>query len=139
MKIIINNLDEMRDFAFEISKKISKETVLVLNGDLGAGKTSFTKFLGEALNVQDYITSPSFSLINIYEGDFTIYHMDLYRLENIDGVYDLGLDDYFFSDAVSIVEWGEKIKEFLPLNRIEIYFTKLSEDKRELEVNFLSK
>ncbi|NLM06702.1 MAG: tRNA (adenosine(37)-N6)-threonylcarbamoyltransferase complex ATPase subunit type 1 TsaE [Tissierellia bacterium] len=139
MKLLVNSLDEMEEFAHEISKLLFKGAVIILNGELGAGKTSFTKFLGEALNVKDYITSPTFSIINIYEGDFTVYHMDFYRLENLDGLYDLGLDDYFYSDGISVVEWGELAEDFLPLDRIELYFSKTSENAREIDVKILGK
>ena len=104
-------------------------------GDLGAGKTTLTKSIGKGLGVEDYITSPTFTLINEYEGRVWVYHFDVYRLENVDDLDDLGFEEYFYSNGVTIVEWGDKIEEFLPKERINIKIEKGKElDERIVNI-----
>src|SRR5699024_2959584 len=82
------------------------------------GKTTLTQSIGKGLGVEEYITSPTFALINEYEGRIPVYHFDVYRLENVEDLYDLGFDEYFYGNGVSIVEWAEKIEKLLPKERI---------------------
>jgi len=91
-----------------------------LNGELGAGKTTMTKSIGIGLGVEEYITSPTFTLINQYRGRMPVYHFDVYRLENVEELYDLGFDEYFFGNGVCIIEWAEKIERMLPEDRLVI-------------------
>ena len=77
-----------------------------------------TKSIGLGLGVEDYITSPTFALINEYEGRIPVYHFDVYRLENVEELYDLGFDEYFYGNGVSIIEWADKIEALLPKERI---------------------
>ena len=87
--------------------------MITLDGDLGAGKTTFTKGIAEGLGVKRTVNSPTFTIIKEYEGEsFPFYHMDVYRLENSDE--DIGFDEYFNSDGVTVVEWATFIEEFLP-------------------------
>lgn len=94
--------------------------ILCLNGDLGAGKTTMTQSIGKGLGVDDYITSPTFTLINEYKGRIWVYHFDVYRLENVEDLYDIGFDEYFYGHGVCIIEWAEKIEKLLPEDRIVI-------------------
>ena len=120
-KIEINNLDEMKDFGIKLGKVLKSKDIVSLIGDLGAGKTTLTKSIGIGLGVEDYITSPTFALINEYKGrDNYVYHFDVYRLANIEELDDLGFDDYFYSKGINIVEWGDRIEEFLPVEKIDI-------------------
>lgn len=121
----LKGLIETENFGKKLGSLIEAEDILCLTGDLGAGKTTLTKSIGLGLGVEDYITSPTFSLVNEYKGrDFMVYHFDVYRLENIDSIDELGFDEYFYSKAASIIEWGEKIEEFLPKDRINIEIKK---------------
>src|SRR5699024_8979025 len=88
--------------------------IVCLTGDLGAGKTTLTKSIAKGLDVKDYVTSPTFALINEYKGRVPVYHFDVYRLEGIEDVIDLGFEEYFYSKGVTIIEWGDKIEKFLP-------------------------
>ena len=104
--------------------------------DLGAGKTTLTKSIGIGLGVEDYITSPTFTLINEYKGKLNLYHFDVYRLEGITDLDDLGFEEYFYSDGVCIIEWGDKIEDILPEGTINISIEKGKElDNRILILN----
>ena len=118
MKIELKNLEDTKSFGEKLGKVLKKGDIISLNGELGAGKTTLTKSIGVGLGVDEYITSPTFSLINEYRGRIPVYHFDVYRLENIDEIDDLGFDEYFYGDGVCIIEWADKIKEFLPKENI---------------------
>jgi tRNA threonylcarbamoyladenosine biosynthesis protein TsaE len=95
--------------------------VICLNGDLGAGKTTLSKSVGLGLEVEDYITSPTFTIINEYEGRLPLYHFDVYRLNDGEELYDLGVDDYFYGEGVCLIEWAENIRDYLPEDRLELW------------------
>lgn len=94
--------------------------LLVLTGDLGAGKTAFTKAFAPALGVTAAVTSPTFTLANRYEGELTVHHLDAYRLDGLTEAVDLGLDELIGADSVTLIEWGDTIAAALPLDRLEI-------------------
>lgn len=118
LKIELNGLEETKEFGIKIGQLLKPGDILCLNGDLGAGKTTLTKSIGLGLGVEDYITSPTFALINEYEGRIPVYHFDVYRLDNVEELYDLGFDEYFYGSGVSIIEWGDRIEKLLPRERI---------------------
>ena len=118
MDIILKGLEETKKFGIKLGSILEGGDILCLNGDLGAGKTTLTKSIGIGLGVEDYITSPTFALINEYTGRNPVYHFDVYRLENVEDLYDLGFDEYFYSNGVSIIEWADKIEKLLPKERI---------------------
>lgn len=124
VKIILKNKEDTEKFGIRLGKILKGGDVISLTGDLGAGKTTLTKSIGKGLDVKDYITSPTFALINEYRGRVDLYHFDVYRLDDIESLYDLGYEDYFYSDGVTIVEWGDKIKTLLPENTINIHIDK---------------
>ncbi|MGD6993932.1 tRNA (adenosine(37)-N6)-threonylcarbamoyltransferase complex ATPase subunit type 1 TsaE [Sutcliffiella horikoshii] len=104
--------------------------VLLLEGDLGAGKTTFTKGLAKGLEVKRNVNSPTFTIIKEYQGRLPLYHMDVYRLA--DSEEDLGFDDYFEGEGVTVVEWAHLIEEFLPSERLEIYIYHHGDDERKI-------
>lgn len=116
----VNNLEETREFGIKMGKLLEAGDIVCLNGQLGMGKTTMTKSIGLGLDVDEYITSPTFTLINEYKGRVQLYHFDVYRLENLEEVYDLGFDEYFFGNGVCIIEWAEKIDKIVPKERIVI-------------------
>lgn len=109
--------------------------VLVLNGDLGAGKTTFTKGLATGLGINQMIKSPTFTIIREYQsGRLPLYHMDIYRLED-GGAEDLGLEEYFDGDGVSVVEWAQFIEDELPTDYLSLSFTRTDqENERQLKI-----
>lgn len=104
--------------------------IICLNGELGSGKTVFTKGIANALGINESITSPTFTIIKEYDGELPLYHMDVYRLDgNIEGV---GIEEYFTKGGVVVIEWADAIKKYLPTERIDIKFKILDENKRVL-------
>lgn len=135
MEIILNGLEETNKFGIKLGKLLGAGDVVCLNGELGAGKTTLTKSIGLGLGVDDYITSPTFSLINEYEGRYPVYHFDVYRLENTEELYDLGFDEYFYGRGVSIIEWADRIQSFLPEERIVLAIENTDDlDERKINI-----
>ena len=132
--IVCNNTKETEKFGLALGSKLKGSDVICLNGELGAGKTTLTKSIGKGMGIDDYITSPTFNIINEYYSDLNLYHFDTYRLENVDDVEYLGFDEYFYSDGVCIIEWADRIKEFLPDQYLELNIKKIDDDKREIEL-----
>jgi tRNA threonylcarbamoyladenosine biosynthesis protein TsaE len=118
---ILRNEDDTISFAKELAPTLKQGDVLALYGELGAGKTFFTKQLCKYLGVQENVSSPSYVLMNEYVGNYTIRHLDLYRLDAAEEVLELGLYD-LFEDSITIIEWPEIADGMLPVNTIHIYF-----------------
>ena len=116
-----------------IGNSIDGKTVIFLSGDLGAGKTTLTKYIAEKIGINDYITSPTFNIIKEYRGDRELIHMDLYRLGCFEELMELGLNEYLEKDAVIIIEWPEMLKENMDIDYIEINIrNKFANDERQL-------
>lgn len=122
----------------ELGRKIGKELkagdVVALIGELGAGKTLFTQGLVQGLGVAGYIKSPSFTIVNKYEGSLPVYHLDLYRLGDVNEIYELGIEEYLYGDGVCIIEWAEKAYSLLPQKYLLIKFFYTGEKSRKIEV-----
>lgn len=129
---------ETMNFAYQMGKNSKKGDVFCLCGDLGVGKTQFTKGFAKGLGINDDITSPTFTIVNEYStNNFQFYHFDVYRISNIDELYDIGYEEYFFSEAICLIEWADMIKDIIPQNATWITITKNlqnSEDYRLIEV-----
>ena len=135
-KIILKGLEDTKEFGEKLGSLLKPGDIVCLMGDLGAGKTTLTKSIGIGLGVEDYITSPTFTLINEYKGRLNLYHFDVYRLEGIRDLDDLGFEEYFYSNGVSIIEWGDKIEDLLPEDRINISIDKGNElDERIINIS----
>lgn len=126
----INNAKETKDLGILLGKGLKGKEVIAMTGDLGAGKTTMTKSIAKGLEIKDHITSPTFTIVNEYEGRVKLYHFDVYRIGDIEEMYDLGFEEYIYSDAVSIIEWANLIEEILPEDKININITSLDEEKR---------
>ncbi|MGO2266022.1 tRNA (adenosine(37)-N6)-threonylcarbamoyltransferase complex ATPase subunit type 1 TsaE [Vagococcus salmoninarum] len=128
----LNNVDETQGLAESIGKVLLSGDCLVLTGELGAGKTTFTKGLGIGLGIEQMIKSPTYTIVREYrKGRLPLFHMDVYRLE--EGAGDLGLEEYFEAEGVSVVEWGQMIAEELPSSYLEIILSyQVAEDSRKL-------
>lgn len=134
--ININSLNELESAADQFIKLIGNNKVFAFYGDMGAGKTTFIKSVCRALGVTDNITSPTFALVNEYLTDKgqPIYHFDCYRIKNTDEAYDIGAEEYFYSNQLCFIEWPEKIEELLPANRVDVNIKVSSNNKREITV-----
>ncbi len=130
MEIKIDNLENIRVAAQEFIKNMGEARVFAFYGKMGAGKTTFVKAICEELGVEDVITSPTFAIINEYEGDETIYHFDFYRIKKLEEVYDMGYEDYFYSGALCFIEWPELIEEILPDDAVRVSITEQQDGSR---------
>lgn len=120
------------EFAQNLESEKFPNMVICLNGELGSGKTIFTKGFANALGINENVTSPTFNIIKEYEGELPLYHMDVYRLDgNAEGV---GIEEYFTKDGVVIIEWANTIKDILPEERLDIKFKVAGENSRILLV-----
>lgn len=129
-KVTTKNENETIEIAQNIESEKFKNMVICLNGELGSGKTMFTKGFATAMGITESVTSPTFSIIKEYEGELPLFHMDVYRLDGtIDGI---DLDEYYKKDGVVIIEWADTIKDFLPKERLDIKFKIVGENKRIL-------
>lgn len=116
------NAGETENLGERLGHLLMAGDLISLTGELGAGKTVFTRGVARGLGVRDYVKSPSYTLINEYTGRLPVYHIDLYRLEGLEDIEELGYEEYFYGKGVTIVEWGEKAGPFLPeeLLRVKI-------------------
>lgn len=130
---ISKNLQETEKLAKIISKHLFKGAVLSLDGDLGAGKTTFTKSIAEGLNIKEKVSSPTFNILKCYfDGIMPLYHIDAYRLE--DGMNaDIGLEEVIEGDGVCIIEWGKFIKELI-YQPLDIYITIINNTERQFRI-----
>ena len=121
------------ELAQNIESEKFENMVICLDGELGSGKTVFTKGLANALGIDESVTSPTFTIIKEYnDGEMPLYHMDVYRLDgNTDGV---GIEEYFTKGGITVIEWAKTIKEILPEERLEIKFKIIDETKRVLVI-----
>ena len=128
---------------FELGRKMAQNAhsgdVILLYGDLGVGKTVFAKGFAEGLGITEPVTSPTFTIVHEYEGSKKMYHFDLYRIGDPDELYDIGYEEYFYSDGVSLVEWPERLEYLMPENAISVTVQKdLNEDPnfRRIKVDY---
>lgn len=133
--------DDTKKLAQKIAPMLNKGDVIVLTGELGAGKTKFTEGILTYFGLENEISSPTFTIVNEYTNkDVNIYHFDVYRLSDLDEFYAIGGEEYF-EKGISIIEWGETILEALPKERIEIKFEKNLENEnyRNIDIYLTSK
>lgn len=129
-KITTKNEIETIELAQNFESEKFPNMIICLNGELGSGKTMFTKGIANALGINENITSPTFTIIKEYDGELPLYHMDVYRLDgNTEGI---GIEEYFNKGGVVVIEWADTIKDILPKERLDIKFKVLDENKRML-------
>ena len=125
----INALEETQALAMQLAALVEPQYTITLEGDLGAGKTTFTQSFAKGLGITRTVNSPTFTIMKQYEGRIPLNHLDVYRLEDSDE--DLGWDEIFYGDAVTIVEWAHLIEEELPAERLAIEITRIDDHKRK--------
>lgn len=122
------SLEDTVQLAAKLASRVVPGTVITLDGDLGAGKTAFSQAFAKALGVKDIVSSPTFTIIKEYEsGCLPFYHMDVYRL-SMEEADELGLEEYFYGEGVSLVEWSSLIPDLLPQERLSIHIELSGED-----------
>lgn len=135
LSYITHSAEETIDLGFQIGTKLKKGDVIAMQGTLAAGKTTITKGIAKALQINDTITSPTFCLISEYYGKMPLYHMDVYRLEGSEDFINLGTDDMIYGDGISIIEWSEKIMDQLPKKTIILKITPNDDGSRLIEIS----
>jgi tRNA threonylcarbamoyladenosine biosynthesis protein TsaE len=135
--LISGNPEETFLIGMTIGENLDVSDVVALVGELGTGKTCLTQGIAQGIGVPEgnRITSPSFTLINEYQGRMILYHFDLYRLTGIRDIEDMGYEDYLFGEGVSVIEWADKIKDYLPDQTLFISFKYLDENKRKILIS----
>lgn len=137
----VNTLEETLSLGETIGKLCQPGDIFCLEGEVGAGKTHLTKGIAKGLGITDYITSPTFTIVNEYEsGRLKLNHFDVYRVNDPDEIYAIGFDEYIFSSAVSVIEWAEYIEELIPKESVYITISKVAEeeDSRDIAISYSS-
>lgn len=132
---ITHSDEETINFAKKIGSLLKGGDIIAYRGGLGVGKTTFTRGLAVGMGLPDEVISPTFTLVNEYRGDISLYHFDMYRIMNSDELETTGFYDYMSDDSVLAIEWSENIDDALPENTIYIEFIRIDDDTREIVIN----
>ncbi|MDD4179384.1 MAG: tRNA (adenosine(37)-N6)-threonylcarbamoyltransferase complex ATPase subunit type 1 TsaE [Candidatus Margulisbacteria bacterium] len=135
MDFTTHNSEETVSLGKKIGAVLRSNDVIALTGQLGAGKTTLIQGIAEGLGVKDYVTSPTFIIINEYLGRLPFYHVDLYRLEAINDIEELGIEEYFNKGGVCVIEWAERLNGLLPNNSDNIKIEWVSDNERKICVS----
>jgi tRNA threonylcarbamoyladenosine biosynthesis protein TsaE len=136
MRVLSDSPDATETLAGRLSQLLLPGDFISLHGELGAGKTKFASGVAKGLGVDPSkpITSPTYTLLNIYEGRIPLYHFDLYRLSGDDDAVALGFSEYFYGNGICLVEWSERLHDELPQSRLEIRLSYVDDDSRDIEL-----
>lgn len=134
--MISESVEETIAIGSRLTKRLKRGDVVALIGDLGSGKTVFTKGIAKGLGVKNvrYVNSPTFVIIKEYKGQIPLYHIDLYRLNKSSPLDAESYEEYFYGDGITAIEWANKIRRFLPPRHIEVKLTVAGENKRKIEI-----
>lgn len=131
--MITRDAGETRETGKHLAEQLRAGDTVLLRGNLGAGKSELTRGIAAGLGVTETVTSPSFTILNVYEsGRIPLYHFDWYRLENEEELYELGMDEYLGGDGIAVVEWPEQCPEAVPEDALEIRLVHRGENEREI-------
>jgi tRNA threonylcarbamoyladenosine biosynthesis protein TsaE len=130
-----NSPDETEGLGRSLAERLKPGDVVALTGELGSGKTRFVQGIARGLDIKGYVKSPSFTIVNVYEGGrLPLYHIDLYRIATGGELEGLGLEEYIYGDGVSVIEWADRAMDMLPEGAIIIKFSYKGECEREIEI-----
>lgn len=139
MKINVKNTEETIELGKKIATSLEAGDVVLLDGELGAGKTTLTKGIAQGLGIDSNIKSPTFTLVREYRnGRIPLFHMDMYRLENSDP-FEVGIDEYLDESGICVIEWSEFIAELLPTDFLRIEIKKTGDESREINLSGVGK
>ena len=142
MELIVTTVEETFKIGELIGALVNSGDIICLIGDLGTGKTHLTKGIAKGLGIEDHVTSPTFTIVNEYTGRLTLYHFDVYRVNDPEEIEAIGFDEYIFSDAVSIIEWANYIEELIPQNNLTITIEKrpvFGDNYRKINIQYSDK
>lgn len=137
LKVVTKSSEETMRVGEKLARSLGVPVVISLVGDLGAGKTTFTKGFAKGFGVKDIVTSPTFTILNEYDGRAKLYHFDMYRLSSMEEAIELGFEEYFDLSRLkgaTLVEWAENVEGLLPMRHIEVTLTKGEGDERTIEI-----
>ena len=138
LRIISHSPEETRALGEKLAARLAPGDVVILEGELGAGKSELARGIARGLGVTETVTSPSFTILNVYEsGRCPLYHFDWYRLESAEELFELGLEEYLGGDGIAVVEWAEKCPEALPEKTIRIRLEATGDEERRIEAEEL--
>jgi len=126
---------QLEEIAILLGETAEKGSIIALTGDLGAGKTTFTKAFAKGMGIEEHITSPTFTIIQEYDGVLPLYHFDVYRIEDPLELEEVGCEEYFSGDGVTVVEWGDMIKDLLPEKTLWIILNTLDLTRRKVRIH----
>ena len=130
-EILSNDQDETLKLGKRISSRLKAGSIVCLFGDLGSGKTTLVKGIAQGLGIDpDVVNSPTFVLLNIYEGKLPLYHFDLYRIEAVQEILALGYEEYFYGEGITVVEWAQRLRHLLPEKYLRVELFHRGEEKR---------
>ena len=134
MEYISKNAEDTEKLGLRLGNSLKKGDVISLRGSLGAGKTVLAKGIAKALDIEEAIVSPTFTLVQEYDGSMKMYHLDLYRLSGEDEFESMGGEEFLYPDGITLVEWSEKIESMLPENTIFIEITINDDETRTISI-----
>jgi len=130
MDYLSHNVTETEALGEQLAARLKAGTVVAYFGDLGAGKTAFTRGLARGLGCTGRVTSPTFTIVNEYDGPIPLFHFDMYRLSDSDELFDIGWEDYLDRNGVCAVEWSERIEDALPEDAVSVTISRCPEDEQ---------
>lgn len=139
MQLVTHSAQETFQAGYRLGSMLEKGDVVCLTGGLGTGKTAFTGGIASALGIEGYITSPTFTIINEYQGRIPLYHFDAYRIANTDEMFEIGFEEYIEGNGIVVIEWADLIKDILPSAFISVQINKdifVDPDKRIIDMGF---
>ena len=135
MLTVTNSASETRALGERLAAGLRPGDTVILEGELGAGKSELARGIARGLGVTETVTSPSFTILNVYEsGRCPLYHFDWYRLESAEELYELGMDEYLGGDGIAVVEWPWVVEEVIPARRLRVIIRALDENTRDIEL-----
>ncbi len=135
MEVFVSNSErETEQFAENFAKRLSRGSVVAFEGTLGAGKTAFTRGLARGLNSKDSVSSPTFAIVNEYDGDIPLFHFDMYRIETLGELYSIGFFEYLERGGICAIEWSENIYSALPETTVFVSIEYISQSQRKITI-----
>jgi len=135
MTIITKSETETIEEGRKLAENLKAGSVVALYGDLGAGKTAFTRGVAAGLGIDDSVSSPTFTIVNEYLGSIPLFHFDMYRLNNENELFDIGWDDYLERGGICVVEWSERVPGAFPPDTVVVKLKYLDDNSREIEIS----
>ncbi len=134
MLVETHSPEETEALGQRLARCLAAGSVVALYGDLGAGKTAFVRGMARGLEIEESVTSPTFTIVNEYPGDPPLFHFDMYRLKNAGELYDIGWEDYLDRGGICVTEWSENVEEALPEDAVRVIFERLSDTDRRIRI-----